>query len=73
MIWSAPLGRLRETAPLTRAQALAVADALRARVSAGGALRTWAEFHAFVDRLPRWEDADGDIVLDGDPYTVNPS
>jgi hypothetical protein len=68
--WCAPLGRLAETAPITLAQAGAIAQALLDRRSQKGSFRTWAEFNAFVDALPLWEDVDGNGALDGPPYIV---
>ncbi|MBI4231167.1 MAG: hypothetical protein HY608_10065, partial [Planctomycetes bacterium] len=65
-----PLGRLKETLPLTRAQSLAIADQVRLRIVQAGRFRSQVEFTDFVSRLPAWEDVNGDLVLDGAPYTV---
>ena len=73
LIQAAPLGRLKETAPLTREQAMAIAFQVRQRVAQAGPFRTWEQFNGFVDRLPVWEDLNDDSVLDGAPYTVTGS
>ncbi len=66
----APLGRLKESSPISLAQAQALARQIRDRLRQKGPFRTWAEFGAFVDALPRWEDLDDDLQLDGAPYGV---
>lgn len=70
LVVNGALGRLRETPPITSLQALALARAVRARIRQAGPFSTWAQFDAFVARLPEWEDVDDNGVLDGAPYTV---